>query len=206
MARRFALRGPRSLLAVPAAYRLFTGMVAGGFHRAYVDTYVRPRPGDRILDIGCGTGDILNYLPPSDYCGMDISAQYIEAARNQFGGRGTFVCRAVGEGAVDRPGTYDLAMANGVLHHLDDDTALELFRTARTALRPGGRLVTFDGCFVPGQSRVARWLLGLDRGEYVRPEGEYVRLASTVFPGVEARVRHNLLRIPYTHVIMECVA
>jgi SAM-dependent methyltransferase len=194
------------MLAIPAVYRLFIRLVEGDFYSAYVNTYVRPRPGDRILDIGCGPGDILNHLPSTDYYGIDLSAEYIEAARARFGSRGTFIRGEIGKATVEQPGTYDLALANGVLHHLEEETALELFRLARSALKPGGRLVTHDGCYAPGQSRVARWLLRMDRGKHVRAEEEYRRLACSVFPTVKTYVLHGLLRLPYTHLIMECSA
>src|SRR5262249_59511280 len=117
---------------------------------------------------------------------------------------GTFRCVEVGAATVDAAGSYDLALANGVLHHLDDEQALSLLRLAYTALKPGGRLVTFDGCFTPDQSRIARWLLRNDRGKFVRDEGEYRCLASTVFPEIHAQVQHGLLRLPYTHIFMVC--
>jgi SAM-dependent methyltransferase len=41
-------------------------------------------------------------------------------------------------------GCYDIVMAFGVLHHLDDAEGRELFRGARRALKPGGRFVTLD--------------------------------------------------------------
>jgi hypothetical protein len=47
--------------------------------------------------------------------------------------------------------------------------------------------------------------LARDRGEYVRSEQEYVRIASQVFGNVEAAVQHDLLSIPYTHLILSCV-
>jgi hypothetical protein len=92
------------------------------------------------------------------------------------------------------------------LHHLADDEALALLRLARAALKPGGRFVTFDGCLVDGQSAFARFLLRRDRGRFVRHRDDYLRLASRVFPNVTASVRHDLLRLPYTHIILECSA
>jgi hypothetical protein len=91
-----------------------------------------------------------------------------------------------------------------VLHHLDDSHALSLFKLARRGLKPGGRLVTYDGCFVAGQPKLARFVVSRDRGQYVRESAEYAKLASLVFPEVRSFVRHDLLRIPYTHVILQC--
>ena len=78
---------------------------------------------------------------------------------------------------LEEPGTFDLAPANGVVHHLDDDQALALYRLARSALKPGGRFVSFDGAFVDGQSAVARMFLRNDRGRHVRRAEDYERLA-----------------------------
>ncbi len=72
-------------------------------------------------------------------------------------------------------------------------------------LKPGGKLVTCDGVWADGQSPAARWLLAKDRGEYVRSEREYVGIASQVFSNIRPSVRHDLLRIPYTHLILQCV-
>ena len=95
-------------------------------------------------------------------------------------------------------------LAAGVLHHLDDTRAVSLFNLARKALKPGARLVTFDGCFVAGQPKLARFVVSRDRGQYVRESAEYAKLAEQVFPQVRSFVRHDLLRIPYTHVILQC--
>ena len=194
----------REILAFPRLYRLFGRVVRGSGRERYVADYLRPTPGMRILDIGCGPADILNDLPDVHYTGIDISPLYIEAARQRHGHRGTFLCEDVVVTADREPASADLVMANGILHHLDDDAALKLLRLARKALAPGGRLVALDGCFVEGQSRLARFFLRRDRGRFVRRVDEYLALGRQVFGQVESHVRHDLLRIPYTLHIMEC--
>jgi SAM-dependent methyltransferase len=196
--------GVRSALAVPFFYRAFGRFIGGNARSLYVESYVRVRPGDRVLDIGCGPGDILSHLPPVDYVGLDSSEEYIQAARKRFGDRGRFLHTPVRTASIDMPASFDLVLATGVLHHLDDSEALDLFRLARQALKPEGRLVTLDGCYLPGQSRVAKLLLRLDRGKFVRTQEGYTTLASQIFRRVEASIRHDLLRLPYTHIILEC--
>jgi hypothetical protein len=63
-----------------------------------------------------------------------------------------------------------------------------------------------DGCYSDDQSRVARYLLESDRGAYVRSVEGWLELVRPVFPTVESHLRHDLLRIPFTHLIMECPA
>ena len=62
--------------------------------------------------------------------------------------------------------------------------------------------MTIDPCFAPGQSPVARWLLRRDRGRFVRTRPAYLALAREAYPSVESDLRHDLLRIPYTHLVM----
>jgi SAM-dependent methyltransferase len=193
------------LLTLPSVYRLFRTIVLGDGFRVYLSEYVRPVPGEKVLDIGCGPGEILEHLPAVDYVGFDINPKYVEAAQKRFGGRGRFFCGDVGLTTIDQEAaTFDLVLATGVLHHLNDDYAASLFNLARRALKPSARLVTLDGCFVAGQPKLARFVVSRDRGEYVREFAEYTKLAAQVFPQVRSFVRHDLLRIPYTHVILQC--
>ena len=200
------IKGLSALLSLPAGYRIFQRMVGGESSRKiYLTEYARPAVGDKILDIGCGPADILNHLPKVNYTGLDISPEYICAAKKRFGSKGRFFCNDVGLATIENEqGTFDLVLGVGVIHHLDDAQAARLFDLARIALRPGGCLVTYDGCYVPQQSQMVRWLLAKDRGKFVRTREEYLRLALARFSKVETHVRHDLLRIPYTHLIMRC--
>lgn len=194
----------RALLAHPRVYSLFRRLVGRDTARAvYAREHLRLQPGQRVLDLGCGPGDILEFLPPVHYIGYDINPRYIERARRRFDGRGEFHCAPITEKILlDEP--FDVVIAHGVLHHLDDAAARVLFRVARRALTPGGRLVTFDGCLAAGQSPLARLALALDRGRHVRGREAYERLARSEFGEVKCVLRHDLIRIPYTHLIMEC--
>jgi SAM-dependent methyltransferase len=197
----------KSLLGLPVVYKTFARAV--GRERLFtmlVRGYIRPRPGDKVLDIGCGPAVLLERMPEVNYTGFDLSPDYIESAKKQFGSRARFFCEAVSKASVPEPGTYDLVLANGVVHHLPDAEAVQLFELAHAALKTGGRLVTVDGCYEDGQSPITRRILENDRGEYVRTRAEYERLAAQVFPTRKVTVRHDLLRIPYTHIIMECTA
>jgi cyclopropane fatty-acyl-phospholipid synthase-like methyltransferase len=195
----------RSVLAIPAAYNLWWKVVGGpAWAKVLVGQYIQPRVGARILEIGCGPGTIAGYLPDSEYVGLDVSSKYIEMARKRFP-RAQFVCQRVSQFSLAKQQGFDAVLALGIVHHLDDQEAGQLFQIAYDALKSGGKLVTFDGVWTHDQSAAARWLLARDRGEYLRNEREYVKIASEVFANVKASVRHDLLRIPYTHLVLECV-
>lgn len=202
--RQFRMIGLRSVLSFPQAYRLFWNAVGG---RRYVticvEEYVKPKPGCRLLDIGCGPGNIVPYLRDVEYVGFDMSAEYIESARKHYP-QATFVCGLVSQYTLPNLEYFDVVLALGILHHLDDEEAHQLFEIAFQGLKPGGKLVSIDGVFTKDQSPVARYLLKRDRGRFVRNLDGYVQIASRVFPQVKSTLRHDLLRIPYTHIIMEC--
>ena len=195
--------GIRSILAAPFVYRAFNNLVSRNTHATITSHYIRPQPHDRMLDIGCGPGDMFAYLGGVEYVGFDMDENYIEAAKKRYGERATFFCNRVSEATTKDMAAFDLGLAFGVVHH---DEAGELFKLARSVLRPGGRLITIDGCYVDKQSQIARFILSKDRGQFVRTEEEYRRIASTIFDDVRVSIRHDLLRMPYIHIIMECTA
>ena len=197
--------GPRTILSAPVVYETFQRLVgARRLRKVLAERYIHASPGARVLDVGCGPGDILEALPDVDYLGVDTNPRYIESARARHGHRGRFLCAdASDDSVIDSEGRFDIVLAIGILHHLDDDGVHGLMRLASAKLAEGGRLVTLDGVFVPGQPRLVRWMLERDRGECVRTEEGYGGLAEAHFREVEATVSGEFLHIPSSHLVMQ---
>jgi len=187
----------------PSLYCGFQSIL--GSHSArqiIVHEYIRPRPGERILDLGCGPATLLPYLGEVEYFGIDANPNHIAEAKRQHGARAHFHCGNVDFAAEPAPGPYDVVLCLGLLHHLDDGRVANLMRFAARRLTPEGRLVTVDPAFTPDQHWFARILARGDAGRCVRVPESYRRLAMTEFERVDAIVRHDLLRVPYTHCIL----
>src|SRR5271166_5133201 len=197
--------GLRGVLSHPLVYESFQRAIgARSFRRTFVREYLRPAAGDRVLDVGCGPAHMLEFLSDVEYVGVDLSPAYIQYAKRAFGGHGKFLVADATSLESHQVEPFDLVTAVGLLHHLSDEGAIQLLRGLRARLSgPGSRLVTIDGCYVGGQSKIAAFLLSKDRGRHVRsPEG-YALLAQLVFSKVHVSVRHDLLRIPFTFCILE---
>jgi SAM-dependent methyltransferase len=200
--------GARAILSHPMVYEAWSEIVGGKRGRStLVRDYIRPN-GDRprVLDLGCGPGELLEYLPADvRYVGIDISPAYIARAQSRLGVLGQFRVGDVTAIAGDLR-DFDVVVAFGVAHHLDDGQARHLFQGASQALRPEGRAIIVDPTHTPNQGRAARAVIGRDRGQHIRePEG-YAALAGEAFSEVATHIRDDLLRIPYTHCVLECRA
>lgn len=193
----------RNLLAQPTIYDTWQSLIgARACHKRFVDEMMCPIPGERILDIGCGVGASLRYLPDSiRYVGIDISEAYIRKAKDDFGPRGEFICADVTSVDAATLGEFDRAFSFGVLHHLSDEMVARLVPFIRRVLKPGGAFVTIDPCYAPGQHFIAKWLIDNDRGEHVRDAAGFTRALSSL-GGVHAEVYQCLLRVPYTQIVM----
>lgn len=195
----------KNLLAKPSCYVLFQKLFGENkFNFIYINEYIKPQNGNRLLDIGCGPASIVNYLPELDYIGFDMSEKYIEYAQKKYSDKGKFFCSKVTAKTIEDFSNFDIVIATAILHHLNNNEAIDLFSLAHNVLKPGGRLITLDGCYTDNQSQFVKYLLDNDRGKYVRTESEYFNLANSVFKDVKLTIRNDLALIPYTYIIMEC--
>ncbi len=126
----------------------FVHGLAGG-----VVEWLAPLPGERILDLGCGDGQLTQRLTATGarVQGVDASPQMVAAAR----GRGVAVDEASAEALPYGDGAFDAVFSNAALHWVRGQDAM--LAEVRRVLRPGGRFVAEMG----GHGNVAAILVAL---------------------------------------------
>lgn len=120
-------------------------------HRAMVESYLAeldPQPGTRVVEIGCGTGAIARMLvgwPGVDeVVGIDPSPLLVARAREMSAGlAGVSFEEGDGRALPLSDAAFDVAVLHRVLSHAPAPE--QLLAEAGRVLRPGGRLVVFDG-------------------------------------------------------------
>ncbi len=125
------------------------------------------RPGQRLLDVGCGPGtltaDLAKRVSPGEVVGIDVAASVIEEAGDHAAQSGvTNVSFQAGDfrSAGLPPGSFDVVHAHQVLQHLSDPVgAMEAM--AQLAA-PGGIVAARDGDYSgfvwsPADEGLDRW-------------------------------------------------
>ena len=123
----------------PAAYArdgAFVHALAGG-----VVEWLAIQPGERILDLGCGDGQLTARLASvgAEVRGVDASAAMVKAAR----ARGVVADQSAAEQLPYPDGSFDAVFSNAALHWVrgQDEMMTEVHRV----LKPGGRFVAEMG-------------------------------------------------------------
>lgn len=119
------------------------------------EVFVTPRPGLRVLDIGCGTGQSrqLYRKYASTYVGVDLAEVALSRARGKFPGDQWECCDARALPFGD--GSFDLIAFSSVLHHIADFEAAVV--EARRVLAPGGWVFAFDPNLLNPAMALWRW-------------------------------------------------
>ncbi len=157
---------------------------------------------ERVLDFGCGKGDravdLLAHGVTVD--GIDISESYVAeaAASARASGFPEARFRFVAGDAHALPyadGAFDLVVGEGILHHLELDTALA---EVHQVLRPGGRAVFFEPLAAWRQAWVRPQRRRLEFAEVVRelcdevyPEATIIRIVCDNRAGVRPAHTHT---------------
>jgi ubiquinone/menaquinone biosynthesis C-methylase UbiE len=129
-------------------YDIFTGLLGLGANRPnsrMIVEMAKIEPGDRVLDVGCGTGSLT--LTAQTYAGasgsahgIDASPDMIDLARKKAQRSASGAVFEVGliEALAYPDATFDVVISRLVIHHLPDDLKRQGFREILRVLKPGG--------------------------------------------------------------------
>ncbi|QHO78271.1 hypothetical protein ACH79_42495 [Bradyrhizobium sp. CCBAU 051011] len=165
------ISGAYRLITIPSIYKgLMFSLGADRAMSRYVNDVLQPKAGMKMLDVGCGPANVLAYLPPIDYTGIDLNEKHIAYAREVYGDRGRFIVGNVAHGLKQEERAFHLINVSGVLHHLGDDEAAALFRSLKPLLKDDGKLITLDPVWLSGQHTIAKLFNWLDSGMNIRTQ------------------------------------
>jgi len=185
-----------------AFYVLSQRLVGADLARLQCIEALDARPGEKILDIGCGPAYYFDALPACEYYGFDTDSRRIALAQKNFGSRGTFRDVPFEEKHARELAPFDKVLLLGLLHHVDDEVAAHLLDMIARSLRPSGRVVALDTAFFEGQSPLARFIAKNDQGDYVRTPKAFLKLAAASFDRIESRIIGDTWRMPASHFMM----
>jgi ubiquinone/menaquinone biosynthesis C-methylase UbiE len=119
--------------------------------RQRIADLARIQPGEKVLDVGCGTGtlaiEVQQHVGATGrVCGVDAGAQQIARARSKAARRDLPVEFQIGViEELDFPDqTFDVVLNTLMMHHLPDDLKRQGLSEIARVLKPGGRLVIAD--------------------------------------------------------------
>jgi len=113
-----------NLINNPLIYRLIQKLMSGtSFRKKIVQKNIKNKK-LKILDIGCGPAEILDYIPKCEYYGYDIDKRSINFARKKYSNNNHhFFCKKFNERELFRLPKFDFIILFGILHHLDNKEA-----------------------------------------------------------------------------------
>ena len=198
-----------SLLEYPLWYKISQKVFnKNNLYKILAQEYLQLKGSESILDIGCGTANVLDvFREKITYVGFDSNLKYIKyAIKNTIQSKHTVKLfnQMIETATVTKFGAFDFVIAVGVLHHLDDNAALDLFKIAFDALKPRGKLITIDPTWNISNSWISKFLTSYDRGQYIRDSKQYKVLGQQVFKKISMNIREDLIRVSQSNCILVC--
>ena len=107
--------------------------------KTYVDEFIERLAGKKVLDMGCGAGQITNYLTQKgiNAIGIDFSENLLEIAKQNFP-NSKFILADIC--IYEQKDKVDGIITKDMLFHLPDEDLINVLQKFRKILKPAGKL------------------------------------------------------------------
>jgi 2-polyprenyl-3-methyl-5-hydroxy-6-metoxy-1,4-benzoquinol methylase len=185
-------------------YRLTQKIMSGvSFRSNFVKNFIKNK-NNYILDIGCGTADILESIPNNYYYGFDISQNYINYAKNKFYKNNYhFFNEKFNQNSIKKLPKFDFVILFGILHHLSNIEINSLCFNVKKVLKKSGVILIVDPVLIKKQNFISKLLIKLDRGKNIKNFNEYNKTLKKHFKKITYKITHQKF-IPYTWYSAAC--
>lgn len=155
---------------------------------------------DSILDVGCGTG-MYSTLAKGRYLGIDLNAAYIKYARSRYkGGQKEFI---VGDITKMDFGSevFDKTLYVAMLHHFNEADNLRILEKISAITKK--MVLMLDAVIPENATFMQRLFLSAERGRYMRPLKDQIRIIEKVFKVKDVSIHFNRSKFGCCSII-EC--
>ena len=136
------MRIEATAISVPYSEQYYSDRDASATFRVvtrYMCSLLNPKPGERVLEVGCGGGALLALCEARGAVTVGLDTNRVALRLAQTRQRAPAVIHANGLRLPVEDNTFDGVVGQDVLEHVDDGDAL--MREWHRVLRPGGRVV-----------------------------------------------------------------
>jgi len=137
-----------------SSYDLLVWLITLGRSHIFRERMLRParlKPGESVLDVGCGTGSLAiaakqQIGPTGSVYGLDASPEMVARAKKKAQKTGAEVVfkQAFAQSLPFPESQFDVVLSTMMLHHLPAQARQELAGEILRVLEPGGRVLVID--------------------------------------------------------------
>jgi len=164
-----------------------------------IQEYIDAKPGDSVLDVGCGTGKYTRIFMRADYTGIDTSDEYLNYARRRYP-FGKFINMDAAQLTFPDQ-SFRCVFSVSTFHHLSDEAAGRAALEMKRVCQNNGVVYIIDNVFPRKINFIGYLLFKLDRGSYQRNFLDMEKLLSPHgFRVADSKLKKSF---PYRYAIFE---
>lgn len=167
----------KRILKIPQFYKFYINLIGGKkFFKNYVEKYVSPKENQTILELGCGSGNILYYLPKTiDYTGLDLNSKCIKYCKKKFPSF-EFLIKDVSDFNLNK--TFDIIFSEGIMACLSDEQIEKMLKNICKHSKKDTKIILSDMNFCKENTKLQNFFLKQERGKYLRSTKDFIKIYS----------------------------